>query len=708
MSHEWPVEPGIPTRRLPWEQMLARGAATRLEYEWLVTNGLGGSASGTVVGVVTRQHHGLLVALPAPHGRTVMLSHLEEWLRPPANPSSSAADRLKVSGHAESITVPERWPADAHLVEFRLELGLPIWRYVVQEYLLEKRIVLPHGQNTTQVAYRLLAGPGPARLELRPFLGFRPHDVPVDSPLFTPYTVTAAGPRYEIAGPPALPLLRLRVHAEQAQLVLDGGRTRPHHYAVEESRGYAADGLLWTPGQIKIELALGSPATLIASTEPWDVLDALTPDEVEDGERARRRRLLGSAPTVGQAGAQPHPRRAMPGDNPTDLEAELMLAADQFIITPVARAADVTRAEAAGDLVRTVIAGYPWFTDWGRDTMISLEGLTLTTGRTAEAGSILRMFARHVRDGLIPNLFPEGEHEGLYHTADATLWYFHALDRYLTVTDDRALLQDLLPILLDITRQHQAGTRFGIGVDPADGLLRQGEEGFQLTWMDAKVDDWVVTPRRGKAVEINALWYNALRLLAGWLHEAGDGGVAARLDAQAERARASFNVRFWYAPGGHLYDVIDGAQGDDAACRPNQLFAISLAHPILDRERWTSVLGVVREQLLTPVGLRSLAPSHPDYQPRYTGTLRARDAAYHQGTVWGWLAGPFVDAWLRVYPDDLGGARQALAGFEAHLSEACVGTISEVFDAEPPFTPRGCVAQAWSVAEVLRALVRLS
>jgi predicted glycogen debranching enzyme len=338
--------------------------------------------------------------------------------------------------------------------------------------------------------------------------------------------------------------------------------------------------------------------------------------------------------------------------------------------------------------------------------MISLEGLTLVTGRHGQAGSILRTFARHVRDGLIPNLFPEGESEGLYHTADATLWFFHALDRYVRYTGDRSTLRQLVPVLREVVEHHLRGTRFGIGVDPADGLLRQGAEGYQLTWMDAKVDGWVVTPRRGKAVEINALWHNALRLLAGWLDEEGAPEEARRLEEHAERARAAFNRRFWYAEGGYLYDVVDGEGGDDPACRPNQLFAISLDHPVLDQARWQRVLDVVRERLFTPVGLRSLAPGHPDYKSRYYGDLRSRDAAYHQGTAWGWLVGPLVDAWLRVHPDDRRTARSFLEGFVPHLAEACIGTVSEIFDAEEPYTPRGCVAQAWSVAEVLRCWVR--
>jgi predicted glycogen debranching enzyme len=447
---------------------------------------------------------------------------------------------------------------------------------------------------------------------------------------------------------------------------------------------------LWEPGPLAVLPQLDHQMTLVASTESWETIMALRPDAAERAERLRRVRLLRAAPPVAQSG----------------LAAELVLAADQFIISPAGRSEDLARAHAAGDEVNTIIAGYHWFTDWGRDTMISLEGLTLATGRTAEAGYILRMFARHVRDGLIPNLFPEGERDGLYHTADATLWFFHALNRYLAATDDRPTLTLLLPILRDIVEHHLQGTSFGIGVDPVDGLLRQGAEGYQLTWMDAKVDDWVVTPRRGKAVEINALWYNALCLLAGWLTDAHDEDAARALIQHAERARASFNRRFWYEEGGYLYDVVDGEHGDDPACRPNQLFAISLTHSVLERVRWEPVLGVVRERLLTPVGLRSLAAGHPDYKDHYFGDLRSRDAAYHQGTVWGWLIGPFVDAWLRVYPNDRAGARRALSGFEAHLGEYCLGTIGEIFDAEPPYTPRGCVAQAWSVAEVLRALAR--
>jgi predicted glycogen debranching enzyme len=662
-----------------------------LTREWLVTNGLGGYAAGTVSGIPTRRYHGVLVAaLPAPLGRTMMLCQVTEVLR--------LADGTILRFGAEPETgSPSSPPTAGHLSELRLEGGLPVWRFSAQGYTLEKRIFLGHLQNTAYVLYRLIGGSGIARLEMHPTVCFRGHDEMVSKPLAEPFVFTHVGDRYEICGSdPALPSLRLAIEGANPTFTLAGRRIEGVQYEIERRRGYDSAGDLWSPGFFGVDLAAGEDETsaaetaLIASVESWETMRALRAREALEAEMERRERLVGRA--------DPQAREGM--------AAELVLAADTFIVTP-GRAEDAARARAAGDEARSVIAGYHWFTDWGRDTMISLEGLTLVTGRHLEAGFILRTFARHVRDGLIPNLFPEGNREGLYHTADATLWFFHALHRYLEATGDRVTLELLLPVLLDIVDHHLRGTRFGIGVDPEDGLLRQGAEGYQLTWMDAKVDGWVVTPRRGKAVEINALWFNALKLLEGWLRERGDESVAQSLAGHAERARESFNRRFWYEAGGHLYDVIDGPDGEeDPACRPNQVFAISLDHPVLDRERWEPVIHVVQERLLTPLGLRSLAPGHPDYKPTYDGDLRARDAAYHQGTVWGWLIGPFVDAWLRVHPEDKEGARELLSGFSDHLGEACLGSISEVFDAEEPYTPRGCVAQAWSVAEVLRCLVK--
>jgi predicted glycogen debranching enzyme len=654
-----------------------------LTREWLLTNGLGGYASGTVAGVSTRRYHGLLVAaLPAPIGRMVMLNHVTE--------SFALSDGPTVTIGAEDRKGVSLEPHVKHLVEFRLETGLPVWRYVFGDVEVERRLVIPHRQNTVHVTYRMVHGRRPVRLTLRPAVDFRPHDAPVGHQHDRIYAFTAMADRYEMVAQPDSPTLRLYLAGEHAAFTIDGRRIEEVLYRIEQSRGYAAIGDLWSPGYFAVELSPGHDAALIASTESWEVAMALTPAGALAAERERRRRLL--------AAAHPPARSGTP--------AELVLAGDQFIITPAGRVEDAARAQAAGDEVRTVIAGYHWFTDWGRDTMISFEGLTLVTGRYHEAAYILRTFAYYVRDGLIPNLFPEGRNSGLYHTADATLWFFHAVARYLEATGDRVTLRLLLPVFTEIVEHHLRGTHFGIGVDPEDGLLRQGAEGYQLTWMDAKVEDWVVTPRRGKAVEINALWYNALRLLEGWVRDERGEASARPFGQHAERVYRSFNDRFWYKDGDHLYDVVDGEQGDDPACRPNQIFAVSLDHPVLDPSRWEPVVDVVTRRLLTPVGLRSLAPDHPDYKAKYYGDLRARDAAYHQGTVWAWLIGAFVDAWLRLHPDDRRGARQFVVGFVPHLNEACIGTISEIFDAEAPFTPRGCVAQAWSVAEVLRAWVK--
>jgi predicted glycogen debranching enzyme len=569
-------------------------------------------------------------------------------------------------------------------------MGPPSWRYELAGVVIEKSIVVPSRQNIVHSTFRTVGDGKPIRLRLRPFINFRKIEAPASEPLSSGYMLTVHGHRYEVTAGPELPTLRLAVAGcKGPTFTSDGGSLVECSYEIEGERRYDSRSWLWSPGYFVGEIREDCPLTLIAATEPWHAVLALSPDDALAFEGERRRRLVGMAPPAARTG----------------FAAELILAADTFVVTPVGRIADGARARAEGDEIRTVIAGYHWFTDWGRDMMISLEGLTLATGRAIEARWILRTFAHYLRDGLIPNMFPEGQNQGLYHTADATLWFFHALHRYVEHCRDKATLELLLPILKDIVRHHLEGTRFGIKVDPHDGLLSQGEEGYALTWMDAKVGDWVVTPRRGKAVEINALWYNALRLLADWLRQAQDP-EADELAAHADKVRGSFNRRFWHAAGGYLYDVVDGENGDDAAFRPNQIFAIALEHPVLDPEHWEAVVTAVREKLLTPVGLRSLAPEEPDYKPRYFGDLRARDAAYHQGTVWAWLIGPFIDAWLKVYPDDRAAARHSLDGFEPHLAEAGVGTVSEVFDAEPPFTPRGCIAQAWSVAEVLRCLAK--
>ncbi|HZE58331.1 MAG TPA: amylo-alpha-1,6-glucosidase [Chthoniobacterales bacterium] len=658
-----------------------------LNREWLVTNGLGGYASGTVSGAITRKYHGILVAaLPAPLGRVVMWNHVSESLR-------FENDHIVSLGAEERAGGQLDLKGAECLSEFRLEDGMPVWTYHVRDFEIEKRISMPHLQNTVHVSYRITGSGKAPRLELRPAFHFRHYENEVDLALEEPYKLSAVNDRYEITSARRkFPPLRMRLCGRGAAFTIAQSTLQQVVYRTEQARGYAYQGVLWSPGFFQVDLADEKTATLIGSTESWDIIDVLSPAQVLAAERERRERLLEDAEPAAWEG----------------VAAELVFAGDQFVIRPAGRAEEAARAHASGDEVRTVIAGYHWFTDWGRDTMISLEGLTLVTGRCLEAGYILRTFARYVRDGLIPNMFPDRQKEGLYHTADATLWFFHALGRYLKKTQDRITLRLLLPILVDIAEHHLRGTKFNIHVDPRDGLLAQGAEGYQLTWMDAKMGDWVVTPRRGKAVELNALWFNALKLLEGWLRETGDAESAQRYAGHAERARDCFNERFWFGEGRYLYDVVDVNDGaeNDSACRPNQLFAISLDHPILDEARWKAVVDVAEKELLTPVGLRSLSPKHPDYKPIYAGDLRSRDGAYHQGTVWAWLIGPFIDAWLKVHPGEKATARKFLERFPESMNENGLGTISEVFDAREPHTAGGCIAQAWSVAEVLRCWLK--
>jgi predicted glycogen debranching enzyme len=656
-----------------------------LTQEWLVTNGLGGYASGTVLGPITRRYHGLLIAaLPNPLGRFMMLHGLSERFRLAAHGVQFAGPRDFVGDSATPMLMP---------VEFRLDCGLPVWTYDLWGRRVEKRILLPYKQNTVHVEYRYLEGEGDIRLGLRPGIHFRNHDAQVSSEVSAKYALNVVDFQLEISAHKDLPTLRLKT-SPHTGFTYDP-KSVDIGYLVEKHRGYASQGELWSPGYFRTDLQCGSAIVLTASAESWETIETLPYEDALSAEQERRRALLQKAQTHAYNSMGP----------------ELVLAADQFLITPVGRREDAARARAEGDEPLTVIAGYHWFTDWGRDTMISLEGLTLTTGRHQEARWILRTFAHYVCDGLIPNMFPEGEKKGLYHTADASLWFFHAMARYLDFTGDRLTLCSNLPKLHEIANAHIAGTRFNIHVDERDGLLVQGQEGYQLTWMDAKVDDWVVTPRRGKAVEINALWYNALCLLGHWTEQEGGNGSGARYREYARRARESFNKKFWNPETGYLFDVVEGESGggkpgNDPACRPNQLFSVSLQNPVLDENRWTPVVDAATRFLLTPAGLRSLAPGEPDYKPRYDGDLRSRDAAYHQGSVWGWLIGPYIDALSKVHPERC--SLELLQGFATQLDHACVESISEIFDAEEPHTPRACIAQAWSVAEVLRSFVKLS
>jgi predicted glycogen debranching enzyme len=665
---------GLPEVKFGWPG--GAPATEVLGREWLMTNGLGGYASSTLAGVNARRYHGLFIPSLPEKGRTVMLSRLIETAR-----VEGQVYRLEGEVRADGTLA-----GDTSLLRgFRLDGLIPEWDYVLGPTRLRRRLVMVHGENTLFIEWAHLSGPA-VKLRLRPFPTFRVHEHDFPHGYCQP-KVVLQGERIEMcAGKEAEPL-RLRLYSDASvPFVALPEISPPLLYRIERARGMPHVETQASPGYFECTVKPGGRLALGATVQDWAVLDR-DPAISFDMEREREWRLLERAPAQARK----------------DTAARLVLAADQFIVDPM-RPRDDAWARAIGEDARSVIAGYPWFTDWGRDTMISLEGLTVSTGRLREAAAILRTFRHHVRDGLLPNLFPEGEAEGLYHTADATLWFFHAVDRYVTASKDEELLREFFPTLEDIVQKHLKGTRHNIRIDPDDGLLTQGEQGYQLTWMDAKVDGWVVTPRRGKAVELNALWFNAMKLMAEW-------AVLLGVDPEpynqaAERAQASFNQRFWNPRTQCLFDVVDAeGGGNDAAVRPNQIFALSLKYPVLARDKWPQVLRKVEVELLTPVGLRSLASDHSDYKATYDGDLRARDAAYHQGTVWSWLIGHYVDAALRVQPDRAH-LRDVMDGLEAHLRQAGVGQVSEIFDATPPFRPRGCIAQAWGVAEALRVFLR--
>jgi predicted glycogen debranching enzyme len=654
-------------------------AEEALSREWLVTNGLGGYASGTLAGCNTRRYHGLFVPTLPGLGRVVVVPRLEEHVH-------CAGRAFRLDGE-ELAGGTLHLPGLSSLRGFTLTGTLPRWEWSLGGTRLSRELVFLHEENTVFLRWRHLGG-APLQLQLRPFTAFRFHDRPLPrEPVRAQHDV--ASDRISLKLAEHVPLLRLRWSAPGGASFAPEPLESPElFYRVERARGLDHLERQHSPGLVTCTLRQGDSVSLGLTLEPWEALDRRA-DEAFELEQARQARLLASAPRALRTGTG----------------ARLALAADQFLVRPITRPQEEAWARAEGHTLRSVIAGYPWFTDWGRDTMISLEGLTLSTGRYAEAAAILRTFQHSVRDGLLPNLFPEGGQEGLYHTADATLWFFHALARYLRVTGDAELLHHAWPTLEDILRHHLRGTRFGIRVDPSDGLLTQGTAELPLTWMDARVDGWVVTPRRGKAVEINALWFNALQHAAHWARQLGR--PSAEWEEAAALACTSFDRRFWDPTAQHLLDVVDGeSPSTDGALRPNQLLAISLDHPVCRPERWQPVLAAVDRALLTPVGLRTLAPGHPDYRATYDGDLTARDAAYHQGTAWPWLLGHYVDAAARA-------GRPAaeidprLRELALRLDTGCVGSLGEIFDATAPFRHRGCFAQAWSVAELMRHWHRL-
>jgi predicted glycogen debranching enzyme len=631
--------------------------------EWLETNGLGGFSSSTITGLNTRRYHGLLTAaMKPPVGCFVLLSKLEETLLLDGRHYALSANQYPGAVYPQG---------HRFLREFRLD-PFPVFPYGVEGVEIEKRVFLVHGENTAVIEYevRALDATRDCKLEVRPLIAFRDYHATTRHNTSLNRAVGREPGIASVAPYDGLPRLYFAHNADAMEE--SGDWYFNFEYAAEQDRGLDAHEDLFNPFVLRFRLSAGATATVIASTE---VRAASEASALRQSEIERRSRILRTAPSSDA------------------LIQQLCAAADQFV---------VRRGE-----LNSVIAGYHWFADWGRDTMIALPGLTLVTGRPEIARNILEAFAASAYQGMLPNRFPDAGESPEYNTVDATLWMFEAIRSYLQYTGDYDFVRErLYPKLKEIVNWHLSGTLYRTRMDE-DGLLACGEPGVQLTWMDAKVGDWVVTPRIGKPVEIQALWYNALRILGDLASKFGDSAPETSLRELAGKTRESFAAQFWNTGAGCLYDVIDG-QERDGAIRPNQIFAVSLHHRMLPVAQERQIVEVVEIELLTPLGLRSLSPRDPNYRPRYEGGVRERDSAYHQGTVWPWLMGAFLSAYAKVHGHGSDAKRQAgiwLKAFEEHLTAAGLGQISEIADAEPPHTPRGCIAQAWSVAEILRAAV---
>ncbi len=677
--------------------------------EWLVTNGIGGYASGTIAGILTRRYHGLLVgALKPPVARTLLLTKLDETV----NYNGQFYD-LSTNRWADGAVAPQGY---LNIESFHLEGTTPVWNFAFADGLLEKRIWMQQGENTTYIRYSFKRGSQSLNLSLKALVNYR------DYHGGTHVTNNSLGKIEKITDRD----LEIKVFPDTASFYLSaiaGNQADNFSWAidntwyqnfalvVEKYRGLdeTEDHLLAATGNIPLKP--GDSITIVASTHRGQGSSGQTPRPKGYRFAYRRKTFI---PEWGQGNADQERGAGEQGKKKRDKELidlfysqnklqtapewieQLVLGADRFI---------VDRPLTDNPEGKTIIAGYPWFTDWGRDTMISLPGLTISTGRYDIAKTILRTFAKYIDKGMLPNVFPDAGETPHYNTVDATLWYFEAIRAYYAATEDRELLVELFPLLAEIIDWHIKGTRYNIKMDD-DGLLYAGEDGVQLTWMDAKVGDWVVTPRIGKPVEVNALWYNALVCMNYFSDILGESGTKYQEIVEVVRSHCS---KFWYEEGGYCYDVIDSPLGNDPSFRPNQIFAVSL--PSMDLGEWHSplresqqkmVVDKVGQKLLTSYGLRSLSSEHPDYVGIYGGNQLQRDGSYHQGTTWGWLIGHFIQAHLKVYQNpEL--ACSFLLPMANHLQDGCIGSISEIFDGDAPFNPRGCFAQAWSVAEVLRS-----
>lgn len=641
---------------IQFDQKTLRDLNEAVSREWLETNGIGGFSSSTIIGLNTRRYHGLLTAATKPPvGRFVLLSKLEETLSIDGRRYELSANQYAGVVHPQGFN---------YQTGFRLD-PFPTFTYEIEGLQLTKSVFMVQGQNTTVVQYELTGEtPSELRLELRPLIAFRDyHGTTHENGALNSKIETEPG---RITLKPYADLPALHLAHDPAEVDANGFWYRNFQYVIEQERGLDFAEDLFSPGALIFDLGDPRRVRLIASTAPHNISEV---EKYRDAELRRRFAVSCRDETI-------------------DV---LRTAADQFIV-----------ARASGE---TVIAGYHWFADWGRDTMIALPGLTLVNGRPDVAKRILGEFAAHVDRGMLPNRFPDAGETPEYNTVDATLWLFEGVRSLLHYTEDYEFVRTkLYAVLKEIIEWHVKGTRYRIHVDE-DGLLFSGEQGVQLTWMDAKVGDWVVTPRHGKPVEIQALWYNALRVMADLAGRFQEPQAKQQYEAMANTASASFNALFWNEQAGCLYDVVNG-EDRDASIRPNQVIALSLGNSMVAKDRAASILRVVERELLTPRGLRTLSPKDPHYLGRYEGGPSARDGAYHQGTVWPWLMGPYVTAYKKIFGKNAGDklAAEWLENFREHLLQACVGQVSEIFDGDAPHRPRGCAAQAWSVAELLRAI----
>jgi len=641
---------------------------TALSKEWLETNGLGGFASSTLIGCNTRRYHGILVAATQPPvGRMMLVNTLEEWV-------VYEDTRYYLSCHQYPGVIHPR--GHQNLIGFRLD-PWPIWTYKIGPLVLEKALTAIHDQNTVILTYKMRKESEGAELVIRPLLTARSfHALHKENTALQPQAELRSG--VAILKPyPGVPPIYF--HHNAREFAPGFNWYREMEYVREQERGLESHEDCWSPGEFHYPLQGSQEAVFVATTEGAGYFDT---QFLLNAERSRRKALLTGWEAT------------------DDVTHHLVLAADQFLVKRESQASPETEHG------KSLIAGYHWFEDWGRDTFISLPGLLLCTGRFQEARDILGAYAQVTNQGMVPNRFPDAAGAPEYNTVDASLWFILAIFHFLRYTKDFDFVRDhLWSTMKEIVTDYQNGTRYQIHMD-IDGLIYAGQSGTQLTWMDAKVGDWVVTPRIGKPVEIQALWYNTLRVMEQIGSRLEEKENARKWAGLAEKVWSSINRQFWYEEGGYLYDVVNGDERD-ASLRPNQIFAVSLPFESLTPDRATRVVGMVEERLLTPFGLRTLDPRDPRYQPHYQGDSRARDGAYHQGTVWPWLMGPFLTAYQKVHgksPRVHSHLRAHLALLLTHLWESGLGTISEIFDGDMPHESRGCIAQAWSVAEVLRVL----